>query len=44
MREVPRGSEPAPSIWEQRRETLDVIAAGDVAGVEAWILAHPSVT
>ncbi len=40
MGEVLRKSEPPPSIWQQHREILEAIVAGDAEGAEARILSH----
>ncbi len=40
MGEVLRKSEPPPSIWQQHREILEAIIAGDAEGAEARILSH----
>ena len=40
MGQVLRNSEPPPSIWQQHREILEAIVAGDAEGVEARILGH----
>ena len=40
MGEVLRRSEPPPSIWQQHREILDAIVAGDPEDAEARILSH----
>ena len=40
MGEVLRKSEPPPSIWQQHREILEAIVAGDAEDAEARILSH----
>ncbi len=40
MGEVLRKSEPPPSIWQQHREILEAIVAGDAEDAETRILSH----